>query len=214
MKDGKESINGLSADDNNKASTGNAHNTGRRSFVTKAAVIAPIAMVSLSKPAWADKTGIPMRCGISGLVSGDTSRNPDREYCQGGFSPGYWGNKNGWPIWASSPGHDTMFCDIFTSCVGVYDGKDYTNAQLGDVIPFVKNKSEPTSNGKPNGYYEGSFGFHALAAYLNSLYVPNYVFSTAEVLDLANTAMTTGSVEIMGVIYSGEDLKALFNSTY
>ncbi|MCB1667783.1 MAG: hypothetical protein R3E73_03665 [Porticoccaceae bacterium] len=182
--------------------TENASGADRRSFLIKAGIAAPLAILATSRPAWGDLTNQDFRCGISGLVSGNVSIAPGQDLCNGGFSPGYWGNKNGFPRWASL--HDTPFCGaggIFIHCSCSGDKvASYAGVTMGEIIT--------------NNTYSGSFGFHAVATYLNSLYVVNYAISTADVLNTVNTVMGTGSVTISGVSFDCKGVKDLFDSTY
>lgn len=82
--------------------TENASGADRRSFLIKAGIAAPLAILATSRPAWGDLTNQDFRCGISGLVSGNVSIAPGQDLCNGGFSPGYWGNKNGFPAGPAS----------------------------------------------------------------------------------------------------------------
>ena len=59
----------------------------RRRFLKKAAIGAPIVILSANKPAWATS-----QCTISGMMSGNTSSHSNRvSACQGlGYSPNFW----------------------------------------------------------------------------------------------------------------------------
>lgn len=176
-------------------------NTNRRSFLTKAGIMAPVAMVSISKPAWGSATNQAFRCGISGMISGNVSAQPDQSSCRGGKSPGYWKN-NGFSRWSSE--HERLFSG--TGGVFAYDScasqsYNYAGIKLKDIM---KNRSP----------FSGSLGFHAIAAYLNSKYISNYVFSTTEVLTMVDSVMGSGSFTIGTATYDCQGIQSLFDSTY
>lgn len=176
----------------------------RRKFLTKAGIVAPLAMISVSKPAWGDLTGTTFRCGLSGMVSGNVSVRPDDTNCVGGYSPGYWGNRNGFPRWSGQ--HDLIFSTTLgggaTKCPG--ESYDYAGVSMAAII---------TTTGRGN--YRGSFAFHAIAAWLNSQLVPNYVFNTTEVEGIIFDVMTTGfHTTSGGITLNCGQVKTHFDSTY
>ena len=144
----------------------------RRRFIKKAIATAPVILTVTAGPVWAKVRN----CTPSGRLSGNLSKQDGPPCC--GCSPGYWKNikKHPWPI-----PYDDLWGDHFASG-GPLDG--YT------LLGVLKN--EPKI---PNRKYE-QFGFHAVAAYLNSIQAPhwdcNFGYSTIKVLNMVDNAYMFG----------------------
>lgn len=192
----------------------------RRRFVKGALAVAPVIMTVASRPAWGIGGG---NFCWSGLQSGNLSGH-DNSACCFGRSPGYYKNKviahgdgPGWP-----PGFDhgcpnvknngtiskkcrkkfkdksagsidgTLFSDVFTS------GTQYDGMTLMQVLWQ-----------KP-----GSFGFHAIAAYFNSLHFDCYTWRPMELREIIIDILTLGYHTDGDMMWTEDQMKCLFDASY
>lgn len=151
--------------------------SSRRSFLKKGAIVStPLIVTAWARPVYA------LRCGLSGLLSGNLSYRPERDTCEMGLSPGYWGQKgtsDGWPsplntgtVTASNGVNPTAWKD-FPKFHGTgpyhFSGTEYDDMDMLEVL----------------SYENGSEGFHFVAALLNSLSDRvNYPLTTSDVMYL------------------------------
>lgn len=140
---------------------------GRRQFIKKAIVTAPVILTVTSQPVWAAWTS--RRCTISGDMSGNLSGH-EEEDCGEGCTPGFW-KKATWP-----DGDDNLknkpygdFFDVESTLNWKGSGQDFTLFQC--VL-----KDPPVSS-------EEMLAFHAVAAYLNALHPGiDYVYTPNQVI--------------------------------
>jgi hypothetical protein len=118
--------------------------------------------------------GIPVRCSLSGQMSGIGSRVPDA-VCHG-YSPGYWKfpKKHPWP----SPADPNTPCkDIFSRCTLTMPGLIPHSQVPASLLYVMQNTNQDQDH------------FHWIAAWLNGLaQTPgfNYPYSGAEILAFYN----------------------------
>lgn len=147
----------------------------RRSFLQKGAVASvPLVLTAFSRPVLA------VKCSISGMQSGATSREDSDDICTMGFSPGFWKNAkdhNKWPSVGPQPS-DSFGSYFLDATDDVYD------VELNVALQYssAENTAAP------------SIIAHLTAALLNVYLFANfsdfgpYVLSEQNVLDLFTNA--------------------------
>lgn len=158
----------------------------RRRFVKAGVVATPVLMSLTSRPVWGNTL-----CSLSGLMSGNVSRQPEDYECSGGYgcTPGFWKTKP----------------DLWTS-LGVDPGQCIEDPQKGTCTAwstaygtrfnsvFGGSYSEPMMWMLHQSSISGSLEFHLIAAYLNALSFPAAYGATVEELQDAY-AVALGSAE-------------------
>ena len=104
--------------------------------------------------------------------------------------------------------HDEFFCGSSGLFAGCDDGfVDYTGVKLSVIMTDTS--------------YSPTFGFHAIATYLNSLNLsgltPNYVYSTLQAEGIINSILTPPHMytDSMGNVHDANSVKDnLFGPTY
>lgn len=166
-----------------------ATTNSRRSFLKKGAVVSvPLVFTAFSRPVLA------MRCGLSGLQSGNLSGQDDTQ-CEGGGSPGYWKtHANNWPkpLNSGSCGTD----------IGKVNADDCSGFPLYNSSDAFPGSSIEMSLMDVLRDYSGSAEFHLVAALLNYYYLEGtYALSLADIRYLES-------------VKDGEDVVTIIESTY
>jgi hypothetical protein len=180
------------------------HDKRRRRFLKGATAAAPVIMTIASRPAFGVVTG--MEC-FSSTLSGNLS-HPEKFECAAGFSPGAWKNKpclwdgtaSGW----SDTGYDYGTCTNpktpggpCTKCDEYTGGSTVADAFGGsDSRPMRQVLCEDN----------GSLLWHLIAALLNSLAIPEYVFRTDQVIDIYHGVLLADKTE--------EQIKNILSATW
>lgn len=193
---------------------------GRRALALNSLKVAPAVIVTLSA-----RSALAAECW-SGKMSGNLS-HPNNG-CVLGLSPGYYKNKvravgsdPGWP-----PGFLSGCRDIDANGTISQACKDTFN----DPALIGSSSVKGTRFGKvftPTPYSpdltlmqvlwqkEGSFAFHAIAAYFNALNFSSYVMKPDIVLFMVNSILATGQYnDGHGTIWNETTMKAYLNSTW
>lgn len=221
---------GVGVEDKNlKQSTGDIENHGsdqnhsekRRVLLKGAIASVPVVMALANRPAWGSGGGGGNQCW-SGIQSGNLSQDT-HDTCDFGRSPGYYKNNvfgsPGWPTGfdhgcdsVSSNGTLSSACkDLFkdTSASGV------PGTQFGAVFTSASGAMASKTLMQILWQDSGSFEFHAIATYFNTLNFHNYSFNSDDAKDIINDILAVGShTDNLGHTWSEQDMKDLFASLY
>lgn len=196
----------------------------RRALALNSLKAAPVVVATLSA-----RSALAAECW-SGRMSGNLS-HPNNG-CVLGRSPGYYKNRVG--PWQGDPGWPSGFdsgCSPLDSNGSITDvcktkfqdtTLDYTGRVKGTKFGKVFT-SAPTApvNLKDLTLMqvlwqkEGSFAFHAIAAYFNALNFSSYVLKPDVVLWMANSILATGTfTDDTGKVWTESQMKTYLNSTW
>ncbi|MBI5753219.1 MAG: hypothetical protein HZA59_13915 [Hydrogenophilales bacterium] len=152
----------------------------RRQFTKVSAIATSGVLITLaSRPVLANQ------CSISGMQSGNTS-HPGMVTCEG-CTPGFYLNPNGRTRWSSyTPGNCVQKHSGHGACEwdnsgtkfhSVFNGDLYGNLTMAEVIQLT---------GQPgNDKYQ--LGAHAVASLLNALRLPNFGYTSGDIITMWNT---------------------------
>ena len=195
---------------------------GRRRFVKGVLAATPVIMSVASRPAWGIGGG---NFCWSGLQSGNLSGH-DHNACCFGRSPGYYksnvsayGDGPGWPPGflhgcpdVKSNGTIDATCKTLFKDpeAGIIDG-----TQFSSVFPSGSIEYDGLTLMQVLWQKSGSFGFHAIAAYFNSLNFQGcYTWGPDELREIIIDILTLGHHTDGDMMWTEDQMKCLFDASY
>ena len=193
----------------------------RRALALNSLKAAPVVVTTLSA-----RSALAAECW-SGKMSGNLS-HPNNG-CVLGRSPGYyktrvgpWGGEPGWPPGfdsgcspLDSNGSITQTCQTMFEDKSLNRGGTVPGTRFGTVFTSAPGNLKKLTLMQVLWQKEGSFAFHAIAAYFNALNFSSYVLKPDVVLEIANSILATGSyTDTSGTAWSTNQMKAYLNTTW
>lgn len=193
---------------------------GRRALAVNSLKVAPVVVATLSA-----RSALAAECW-SGKMSGNLS-HPNNG-CVLGRSPGYYKNKvrgrGGDPGWPAGFEHGCTKVktngEIFDVCKTTFSdpaligSTSVKGTRFGTVFTPTPYSPDLTLM-QVLWQKEGSFAFHAIAAYFNALNFSSYVMKPDVVLFMVNSILATGQYnDGHGTIWNETTMKAYLNTTW
>ncbi len=197
----------------------------RRQFNRRAVQAGTVVAATLSA-----RSALGAECW-SGQMSGNMSGPV--QYCVGGLSPGYYksnvephGGDPGWPNnthLGASIEHGAA--DVRRNgTISQIDKRRFSDTDPTSPVPGTKFGAIFTSAPDPVASMtlmqvlwqkSGSFEFHAIAMYFNSLNFSSYMFKPAVAMGIINSILATGNyIDQNGHAWSAEEMKTLVDQSY